>query len=184
MPILPTSAPKFNDGSKIDFAAHMAKFDRATDVRGMDARAKVTELSHWCEGVSGGIVDALATQTDAQHAYATIRAKLVKFFGKEADALNELVDKTINGQRVNRSDFTAHANILSEVYRINVAANERADVTELRRREWITRLLQHRLDYMKEPFLEEECSHADKGKPKYTFTDFVARLERRVQTLS
>ena len=46
------------------------------------------------------------------------------------------------------------------------------------------RLLQHRLDYMKDPFLEEECSRADKGKSKYTFTDFVARLERRVQTLS
>ena len=175
---------KFNDGSKVDFLSHMAKFDRATDVRGMDDRAKITELSFYFEGISGEIVDSLATQTDAPTAYANIRAKLTRFFGKQADALNEMVDKTMNGRRINKSDFNAHTAILCEIYRINVAANERYDVTESRKREWISRLLYNRLEYMKETFHEEENERIDQNEPQFTFTDFIAKLERRVQTLS
>jgi len=174
---------KFNDGSKVDFTSHMAKFDRATNVRGMDDRAKITELTYYFEGSAGGIVDSLATQTDAPAAYAKIRAKLQTFYGKQADALNEMVDRTMNGRRVNKGDATAHTALLSEVYRIDVAANERPDITESRKREWISRLLQTHLEYMKESFHEEENKRVRKGKTEFTFTDFVAKLEMRVQTL-
>ena len=175
---------KFNDGSRVDFTSHLAKFDRATNVRGMDERAKITELAFYFDGSAGGIIDSLATQTDSTAAYAKIRTKLQTFYGKQADSLNEMVDKTMNGRRVSRGDATAHTALLSELYRIDVAANERPDVSESRKREWITRLLQTRLEYMKESFHEEENKRVRiEGKTEFSFTDFVVKLEMRIQTL-
>ena len=117
-------------------------------------------------------------------AYAKIRTKLQTFYGKQVDSLNEMVDKTMNGRRVSKGDATAHTALLSELYRIDVAANERPDVSESRKREWITRLLQTRLEYMKESFHEEENKRVRlEGKTEFTFTDFIDRLELRIQTL-
>ena len=86
---------KFNDSQKIDFSAHMAKFDRVTNIRGMDARGKVTELGHWFEGPSYDIIEALAAGKDAEASYTKIRAKLERFYGKKANAINHLVDKSL-----------------------------------------------------------------------------------------
>ena len=175
---------KFNDGQNIDFSAHMARFDRVTDIRGMDARGKVMELGHWFEGPSNDIIEALATGRDAEATYTKIRAKLERFYGKKTDAINHLVDKVLAGKPVSKMDGNAHTRFLAQLYQIDVAADESGDITESRKRDWTMRLLQNRVNYMREPFLEEESVRADEGKDEYTFTDFIARIERRVQVLT
>ena len=175
---------KFNDGQKIDFSAHMARFDRVTNIRGMDARGKVTELGHWFEGPSYDIIEALATGENAEAAYTKTRAKLERFYGKKANAINHLVDKILADKPVPKMDGNAHTRFLAQLYHIDAAADESGDITESRKRDWTMRLLQNRVNYMREPFLEEESVRTDDGENEYTFTDFIARIERRVQVLT
>ena len=70
------------DTKKMDFEAHMQKFEAMTDVPGATDVMKLDELGHWFMGTANLVVGRYATSKDATQGLADAKKALHEEFGR------------------------------------------------------------------------------------------------------
>ena len=114
------------DTTKMDFEAHMRKFEVMTDVPGATDVMKLDELGHWFMGKADLVVGRFATSKDATQGLTDAKKALHEEFGRRRFTAKQLLDDLIVGDKYHEKEHGAIQTFLlqlEKVYHLAIETN-------------------------------------------------------------
>ena len=177
-------AKLFESGSSSDFALLMGKFDLAANTKGMDARAKLLELSNWLAGAPKLIVDAEASEPDAELAYARARSELTALFGRNDDATAGLMRLISAGKPVAENDRDQHITFYAQLKAVQATAKSATSEGDFDRQDVLRKVIDRKVPHLRVKFWKKDEKARGKGLPRLKFKDLLEVIQNWSNILS
>ena len=174
----------FEKGSSNEYKLLMRKFDLVANSRGMDARAKMLELSAWLEGPAKLIVDAESIGENPEEAYKQARAELDNLFGRNDDATTSLLRMIETGKEIPPNDKDAHVEFYAQLRAARAAAIAASNESEFDRQDILRKVIDKKLPHMKEKFWKKDEKARSKAEHRPQFAELMAMVQFRVNMLN
>ena len=134
---------KFSTGTTIEFKNTMYRFDLATNLPGMDSRAKLNELIHWFDGNPGEIISCFAINPDADMGLSLALSYLDSLFESTSDSLIPLIRQLTSGNRIGEMDYDGHITLFTKMIQAETMAASIGQFSQLDRREVIAKIVEN-----------------------------------------
>ena len=85
------------DSSEVDYETFIARFDRMTNIEGVDDRMRLVELPHYVSGTAAIIVSSYEDISDASQALTQIKTHLKRDFGRRVYSARQLLEQVLKG---------------------------------------------------------------------------------------
>ena len=177
-------AKPFAKGSSNDYKLLMNKFDMVANTRGMDARAKMLELSNWLDGSAKLIVDAETIGDDPEEAYERARTELDILFGRNDDATTTLLRMIESGKELPANDRDAHVDFYAQLLSLRATAIAAKSQGEFDRQDILRKIVDKKLPHLKEKFWKKDEKARARGEKRPSFPDLMELVRFRANMLN
>ena len=174
----------FESGSSSDFALLMGKFDLAANTKGMDARAKLLELSNWLTGAPKLIVDAEAADPDAEAAYERARSELTALFGRNDDATAGLMTLINSGKPITENDRDQHITFYAQLKAVQATAKSAGGEGDFDRQDVLRKVIDKKVPHLRIKFWKKDEKARGKSLPRLKFKDLLDTIQNWSNILS
>ena len=174
----------FAKGSSNDYKLLMKKFDMVANTKGMDARAKMLELSNWLDGPAKLIVDAETIGDNPEEAYERAREELDILFGRNDDATTTLLRTIESGKELPVNDRDAHVEFYARLLALRATAIAAQSEGEFDRQDILRKVLDKKVPHLKEKFWKKDEKARSRGERRPAFPDLMELIRFRANMLN
>ena len=162
----------------------MNKFDMVANTKGMDARAKMLELSNWLDGPAKLIVDAETIGDNPEEAYERAREELDILFGRNDDATTTLLRTIESGKELPVNDRDAHLEFYARLRALRATAIAAQSEGEFDRQDILRKVLDKKIPHLKEKFWKQDEKARSRGERRLAFLDLMELVRFRANMLN
>ena len=169
----------FENGTSLEYALHMRKFENATASETIDSRERLLELTKWFKGAPERLISSYAMgRNDPDGNLQKAKSQLDMLFRHHRDSFTSTVRKITKGKQIGQNDYQAHLDIFAELVEAQAMVNATGNSTEFHRRDVIQDIINSRLDHLSTKFwTEDEKRFRETGKA-FTFDDLLTEVQK------
>ena len=168
---------KFSGGRKLDFAKHLKMLYTALDVPGVTTRQRVLELQHYFEGPAFQLIEAETLRDDANAAFETAIAKLIRKFGTRKETALEMLEDALQGKQVPEKDPGALLDFYTKLEGIYTLAAETKRAKDFETKTVVDTILKKKLPHMMEKWFKKVVKFRIQKDGDLQFCDFLGFLD-------
>ena len=171
------------DATKMDFEAHMRKFEVMTDVPGATDVMKLDELGHWFMGKADLVVGQFAASRDATRGLTEAKKALQEEFGRRRFTAKQLLDDLIVGDKYHEKEHGAIQTFLLQLEKVYHLAIETNWAATFNTREIYEEILRIKLPHLMNRWIcrqegaEVVGGEAAVNRDDLTFVQFIRFLK-------
>ena len=168
----------FVNGSPLEYARYMSKFDSTTNRPTFGSKDKLDELALWFGGDAHHIISTHITSDTADHdtAFALAKSELDTLFKGSKDTFSAIVRSIVSGKQLAQYDQDGHLHLYADLKKAEAVAVSIGATDEFERRDVVQQIINARLNHMADRFLlKDEQRLRDTGK-QLDFDDLLQEI--------
>ena len=116
-------AKPFASGSALDYALHVANFERVTNKPTASSKDKIEELAYWFSGDAREIINSYVSGSNADENLAMAKSELDRLYKGSKDTLATIIQGLLRGDPIKPNDYNGHIKLYASLKNARAAAD-------------------------------------------------------------
>ena len=168
----------FVNGSPLEYARYMSKFESTTNRPTFGSKDKLDELALWFGGDAHHIISTYISPLNKDHdtAFALAKSELDNLFKGSKDTFSAIVRSIVNGKQLAQYDQEGHLRLYADLKKAQAVAVSIGANDEFARSDVVQQIINARLLHMADRFLlKDEESLRTTGR-QLNFNDLLKEM--------
>ena len=146
-------AKPFSTGSSLDYAIHIANFERVTNKATASSRDKLEELTYWFSGDAKEIIASYVTGRNPDENLAFAKSELDRLYKGSKDTLASVIQSILKGDPVKQNDYNGHIKLYASLKNAGALADVVGSQNQFMDSKTVINIVTARLPHMADCFL-------------------------------
>ena len=146
-------AKPFSTGSPLDYAIHIANFERVTNKATARSRDKLEELSYWFGGDAKEIISSYVAGNNPDESLAYAKSELDRLFKGSKDTFASLIQSILKGDPIKQNDYNGHIKLYAALKNASALADVVGSQDQFMDSKTVINVVTARLPHMADRFL-------------------------------
>ena len=146
-------AKPFSSGSPMDYALHIANFERVTNKATASSRDKLEELTYWFAGDAKDIIASYVTGKNPDENLAFAKSELDRLYKGSKDTFASVIQSILKGDPVKQNDYNGHIKLYASLKNAIALSNVVGPQGQFMDSKTVINIVTARLPHMADRFL-------------------------------
>ncbi|MEC8106971.1 MAG: hypothetical protein VX115_04435, partial [Candidatus Thermoplasmatota archaeon] len=168
----------FINGSPLEYARYMSKFESTTNRPTFGSKDKLDELALWFGGDAHHIISTHISLNNQDHdtAFALAKSELDNLFKGSKDTFSAIVRSIVSGKQLAQYDQEGHLHLYADLKKAQAVAVSIGAVDEFARRDVVQQIINARLVHMADRFLLKDEESLRTTGQQLNFDDLLKEV--------
>ena len=176
-------AKPFSTGSSLDYALHIANFERVTNKATASSRDKIEELVYWFAGDAREIIASYVAGGNADENLAFAKSELDRLYKGSKDTLSTVIQSILKGDPIKQNDYNGHIKLYASLKNAGALANAVGSQNQFMDSKTVINVVTARLPHMADRFLLHAEQQRSIAQRNVDFSDLKKHMDSWIWVL-
>ena len=176
-------AKPFSTGSSLDYALHIANFERVTNKATASSRDKIEELVYWFAGDAREIIASYVAGGNADENLALAKSELDRLYKGSKDTLSTVIQSILKGDPIKQNDYNGHIKLYASLKNAGALANAVGSQNQFMDSKTVINVVTARLPHMADRFLLHAEQQRSIAQRNVDFSDLKKHMDSWIWVL-
>ena len=176
-------AKPFSTGSSLDYALHIANFERVTNRATANSRDKLEELIYWFSGDAKEIIASYVSGSNEDENLAFAKSELDRLYKGSKDTFASVIQSILKGDPIKQNDYNGHIKLYASLKNADALANVVGSQSQVMDAKTVINIVNARLPHMADRFLLHAEQQRSIAHRNVDFSDLKKHMDSWIWVL-